>query len=76
MKPGPIIDHIVGWLSSYCDQAGMNGFVVGVSGGIDSAVTACIAAEAFGPTNVWASYAHVHAVGTPEWVKPAVQTEY
>lgn len=45
MKPGPIIDHIVNWLSDYCDQAGMNGFVVGVSGGIDSAVTSSLCAK-------------------------------
>ena len=45
MKPGPIIDHIVNWLSDYCDQAGMNGFVVGVSGGIDSAVTSGLCAK-------------------------------
>jgi NAD+ synthase len=45
MKPGPIIDHIVNWLSDYCDKAGMNGFVVGVSGGIDSAVTSSLCAK-------------------------------
>lgn len=45
MKPGPIIEYIVNWLSDYCDQAGMNGFVVGVSGGIDSAVTSSLCAK-------------------------------
>jgi NAD+ synthase len=45
MKPGPIIDHIVNWLSDYCEQSGMNGFVAGVSGGIDSAVTSSLCAE-------------------------------
>jgi NAD+ synthase len=45
MKPGPIIDHIVNWLADYCDQSGMNGFVVGVSGGIDSALTSSLCAE-------------------------------
>jgi NAD+ synthase len=45
MKPGPIIDHIVNWLSDYCDKSGMNGFVAGVSGGIDSAVTSSLCAE-------------------------------
>ena len=39
------IDHIVTWLSEYCDKAGLNGFVVGVSGGIDSAVTSTLCAK-------------------------------
>lgn len=46
----PILDverateHIVGWLHSYAQSAGMRGFVVGVSGGIDSAVTSTLCA--------------------------------
>src|SRR5205814_86184 len=43
------------------DYVGKNGFeevVVGVSGGIDSAVTAALAAEALGPE-------HVHCVSMP-----------
>ena len=39
------IDYIVNWLSTYCDEAGLNGFVVGVSGGIDSAVTSTLCAK-------------------------------
>jgi NAD+ synthase len=39
------IDHIVQWLASYLDRSGMNGFVVGVSGGIDSAVTSTLCAR-------------------------------
>jgi NAD+ synthase len=39
MEAENIAKHIVEWLKSYADNAGMNGFVVGVSGGIDSAVT-------------------------------------
>ena len=42
MKTQAVIDHIVHWLNTYCENAGMNGFVVGVSGGIDSAVTSCL----------------------------------
>ena len=45
MKTGAIVDHIVHWLRAYCDDAGLRGFVVGVSGGIDSAVTATLCAE-------------------------------
>ena len=37
--------HITNWLSSYCEKAGLNGFVVGISGGIDSAVTSMLCAQ-------------------------------
>ena len=37
--------HIVSWLNAYCDHSGMSGFIVGVSGGIDSAVTSMLCAE-------------------------------
>src|SRR6185295_8544572 len=36
----------------YARKCGFRSAVLGLSGGIDSAVTACIAAEAFGPENV------------------------
>jgi NAD+ synthase len=41
--PGTI-EHITDWLKSYSEQSGTNGFVVGVSGGIDSAVTSTLCA--------------------------------
>lgn len=44
MQTSKVIDHIVSWLSGYCDTAGMAGFTVGVSGGIDSAVTSTLCA--------------------------------
>lgn len=37
--------HIVNWLKSYLEKSGTKGFVVGVSGGIDSAVTSALAAR-------------------------------
>ncbi|MFC1858711.1 NAD(+) synthase [Thermodesulfobacteriota bacterium] len=40
-----VIGHIIDWLKGYCDNAGMQGFVVGVSGGIDSAVTSTLCAK-------------------------------
>ena len=43
-SPEKVIDHIVNWLRSYADNSGMNGFVVGVSGGIDSALTSTLCA--------------------------------
>lgn len=39
-----IIKHIVGWLKSYSDKSVTDGFVVGISGGIDSAVTSTLCA--------------------------------
>jgi NAD+ synthase len=45
MKAVKVIEHIVKWLKTYCDNAGLQGFVVGVSGGIDSAVTSTLCAK-------------------------------
>lgn len=50
MKTNKVIDHIVDWLKSYANNAGVNGFVVGVSGGIDSAVTSTLCAKTGLPT--------------------------
>lgn len=45
MKTEKIIQYIVSWLKEYATNANMNGFVVGVSGGIDSAVTSTLCAK-------------------------------
>jgi len=45
MQTVKIIDHIVQWLDAYIKNTGLNGFVVGVSGGIDSAVTSTLCAK-------------------------------
>ena len=37
--------HIVSWLKAYSDVSNTEGFVIGVSGGIDSAVTSILCAE-------------------------------
>jgi NAD+ synthase len=39
------IGHITGWLLDYCVANGQRGFVIGVSGGIDSAVTSTLCAR-------------------------------
>lgn len=44
MKSKQVVDHIVNWLKQYLDDSGTRGFVVGVSGGIDSAVTSKLVA--------------------------------
>ncbi|EKT4516535.1 NAD(+) synthase [Flavobacterium psychrophilum] len=38
-------EHIVNWLKTYAQKAKVNGFVIGISGGIDSAVTATLCAQ-------------------------------
>jgi len=43
-SPKKVIDHIVSWLIDYCNKSKMNGFVIGVSGGIDSAVVSTLCA--------------------------------
>ncbi|MCY3770091.1 MAG: NAD(+) synthase [Gammaproteobacteria bacterium] len=50
MNPNAIIAHITDWLNAYAGNAGTRGFVVGVSGGIDSAVTSSLAARTGRPT--------------------------
>jgi NAD+ synthase len=45
MKTNQVIDHIVRWLGDYCKESGLKGFVIGVSGGIDSAVTSTLCAK-------------------------------
>ena len=45
MKTQATINHIVNWLKDYANNAGSNGFVIGISGGIDSAVTSTLCAK-------------------------------
>lgn len=45
MQAEKVIDHIVNWLKEYAINANMEGFVVGISGGIDSAVTSSLCAK-------------------------------
>lgn len=45
-----INNHIVNWLRSYAENAGVKGFVVGISGGIDSALTSVLCAQTGFPT--------------------------
>ncbi|WP_452597225.1 NAD(+) synthase [Pontimicrobium sp. MEBiC01747] len=45
MQTEKVINHIVNWLKDYAINAKVNGFVVGISGGIDSAVTSTLCAK-------------------------------
>jgi len=40
-----VADYIVAWLKDYATNAKMKGFVIGISGGIDSAVTSTLCAK-------------------------------
>lgn len=45
MHTEKVENYIVDWLKDYATKAGVHGFVVGVSGGIDSAVTSTLCAK-------------------------------
>lgn len=45
-----INEHIVKWLLDYATNARVNGFVIGISGGIDSALTSTLCAQTGLPT--------------------------
>ncbi len=45
MQTEKVIDHIVNWLKEYATNANIEGFVIGISGGIDSAVTSSLCAK-------------------------------
>jgi len=44
MQKQAIINHIVNWLTSYSETSKTEGFVIGISGGIDSALTSTLCA--------------------------------
>ncbi|SNZ00839.1 NAD(+) synthase [Flagellimonas pacifica] len=45
MQTEKVIEHIVKWLKDYATNAKCKGFVIGISGGIDSAVTSTLCAK-------------------------------
>jgi len=44
MQTQKVIDHIVNWLKDYAQKAGVKGYVIGVSGGVDSGVVSTLCA--------------------------------
>ena len=44
-SPDKVTNHIINWLKDYLEKSNLNGFIVGVSGGIDSALTATLCAK-------------------------------
>ena len=50
MKEQEVIQHIVNWISEYQQKSGAKGFVIGISGGIDSALSSTLSAKTKLPT--------------------------
>lgn len=59
-QAGRVADHIVQWLTDYASKSGQSGWVIGVSGGIDSAVTSALCARTGLPTWVVELPIHQH----------------
>lgn len=60
MQHQAVTDHIVKWLREYRERSGMKGFVVGISGGIDSALTSTLCALTGSPTLLLSMPIHQH----------------
>lgn len=44
MQTNKVIDYIVNWLKDYAQKAGAKGYIIGVSGGVDSGVVSALCA--------------------------------
>lgn len=44
MKAKETAQYITAWLSNYCEKAGLSGFIIGISGGVDSGLTSTLCA--------------------------------
>ena len=45
MNNEKVSNHIISWLDSYIEKSGAKGFIVGISGGVDSALTSTLCAK-------------------------------
>ncbi|MBN1262290.1 MAG: NAD+ synthase [Anaerolineae bacterium] len=61
MRYEVLADAIAHWMRDYVHRAGARGFVVGLSGGIDSAVSAFLAVRAVGIEQVWGVWLPCHS---------------
>ena len=64
-----LADEIAGWLRFQMDQVGATRLVLGLSGGIDSAVVCALCTMAAGPSRVIAAIMPIHS--RPEDVRDA-----
>lgn len=68
-------------LGDYCKKSGLDSIVLGMSGGIDSAVAACVACEAIGSENVLgismpSKFSSDHSISDAEYTCNALGMEY
>ncbi|WP_185850438.1 NAD(+) synthase [Blattabacterium cuenoti] len=52
MKTKKVVEHIVFWLKEYILKSKSDGFIIGISGGIDSSLTSFLVAETKFPTTI------------------------
>ncbi|MCU0241594.1 MAG: NAD+ synthase [Vicinamibacteria bacterium] len=57
-----LIEEIVAWLRARKDEAGAKGFVLGLSGGVDSAVVAALCVRAVGKESVSVAWLPCHSL--------------
>ncbi len=62
MNAGRTANNIARWLRDYCDNHGKNGYVVGLSGGVDSATAAALAVRGIGRSKVLGVLMPCHSV--------------
>jgi len=68
-------------LRDYCSKSGLSNVVLGLSGGIDSAVAACVASRALGPENVLgisipSRHSSQHSIDDAKFTADALGCEY
>jgi NAD+ synthase len=61
-----LADAVAAWMRDYAARAGAKGFVVGLSGGVDSAATAALATRAVGAEHVLAVWLPCHSQAKDE----------
>lgn len=76
-----LADAVVVGLRDYCQKSGIEQIVLGLSGGIDSAVAACVGAEALGPQNVLgismpSRFSSQHSIDDAEYTAKSLGMEY
>ncbi|MDP6199444.1 MAG: NAD+ synthase [Candidatus Poseidonia sp.] len=76
-----LTDAVVTGLADYCRKSGIASIVLGLSGGIDSAVAACVAAAAIGPENVTglampSRHSSQHSIDDAEHTAKALGMDY
>ena len=76
-----ITDAVIAGLADYCRKSGIKRIVLGLSGGIDSAVAACVACAAVGPENVLgiampSRFSSQHSIDDAKYTAEALGMEF